>query len=183
MLGDIGDGAAILAAQAQALDHPQAEEQECSGQTDRLVGRDQSDRARAQPHSAERNKERVLAADPVAHPSEEERPQWTDQESGGEQRDRTQQSRDRVGFFKELDRQNRGQAPEDIEVIPFDDVSHRRGNDHAAEIPRDLNSHVFLLLFQDIASHFSVLYFLAARGLCATFTRATSELGKCVSNA
>ena len=124
MLGDVGDGAAILAAQAQALDHPQTEEDERRAQTDLLVGRDQPDRPRAQPHSAERNEERVLAANPVAHPSEEECPQWTDQESGGEQRNRAQQSRDRVGLFKELDRQDRSQAPEDIEVVPFDDVSY-----------------------------------------------------------
>jgi hypothetical protein len=50
-------------------------------------------------------------------------PQGADQESGGEQRNRAQQSRDRVGFFEELDRQDRSQAPEDIEVVPFDDVS------------------------------------------------------------
>ena len=154
MLGNVGDGAAILAAQAQALDHPQTEEDERRAQTDLLVGRDQPDRPRAQPHSAERNKERILAADPIAHPSEEERPQWTDQESCGEQRNRTEQSCDRVGLFKELDRQNCGQAAEDIEVIPFDDVSHRRSNNHAAEIPRNLNCHVWLLLFQGIASIF-----------------------------
>src|SRR6266851_2176820 len=122
MLGNVGDGAAILAAQAQALDHPQAEEKERGGQTERRIGRDQPDRPCAQSHSAERNKERILAADPVAHPSEKERPQWTDQESCGEQRNRAQQSCDRVGLFKELDRQNRGQAAEDIEVIPFDEI-------------------------------------------------------------
>jgi hypothetical protein len=32
MLGDVGDGAAILAAQAQALDHPQTEEDERGAQ-------------------------------------------------------------------------------------------------------------------------------------------------------
>src|SRR5205807_8806640 len=115
MLGDVSDGASILAAQAQALDHPQAEEDERSAQTDRLEGRDQANRPRAQTHSAERNEERVLAAHAVAQPSKEECPQRTDQESGGEQRNRAQQSRDRMGFFKELDRQDRSQAPEDIE--------------------------------------------------------------------
>ena len=117
-----------------------------AAQTDRRVGRDQPDRPRAQPHSAERNEERVLAAHPVAHPSEEECPQWTDQESGGEQGNRAQQSRDRVALFKELDRQDRGQAPENIEVIPLDDVSHRRGDDHGPEVLRNC-SHVVLPLF------------------------------------
>jgi len=144
MLGDIGDGTAVLAAQAQALDHPQAEQDERGGQTDRLVGRNQSDRPRAYPHSAERNEERVFAAHLVAHPSEQECPQWTDQESGGEQRDRAQQGRNRVALFEELDRQDRSQAPENIEVVPLDDVSYRRGDDHGPKVLRNL-SHVPLL--------------------------------------
>jgi hypothetical protein len=85
-----------------------------------------------------------------------------------------------VGLFKELDRQNSGQAPEDIEVIPFDDVSHRRSDNHAAEIALDLNCHVRLLLFQGIASHFSALDFLAEHGSCATLSGANWE---CVGNA
>src|SRR5207244_10648566 len=82
--------------------------------------------------------ERVLAAHPVAHPSEQECAKRTDQESGGEQRNRAQQGRNRVALFEELDRQDRGQAPENIEVIPLDDVSHCRGDDHAPEVLGDL---------------------------------------------
>jgi hypothetical protein len=78
--------------------------------------------------------------------------------SRGEQRNRTQQSCDRVGLFKELDRQNCGQAAKDIEVIPFDDISYRRSDNHAAEIALDLNCHVRLLFFQGIASNFSALF-------------------------
>src|SRR5262249_49437902 len=104
--------------------------------------------------------ERVFAADPVAQPSEQERSQWADQESGGEQRDRAQQGRDRVSLLEEFDRQHGGQAPEDIEVIPFDDVSYRRSDDHGPEILWDLSgtcshshSHrVFLPIVRLIAS-------------------------------
>ena len=111
-----------------------------------LVSRDQPDRSRAQSHSGERNEEGVFAAHLVTHPSEQECPQWTDQESGGEQRNRAQQCRNRVALFKELDRQDRSQAPENIEVIPLDDVSHRRGDDHRPEVLRDLRpSHIVLL--------------------------------------
>ena len=98
------------------------------------------------PHSGQCKEERILAADAVAHPSEQECPQRTDQESGGEQRNRAQQSRNRMGLFKELDRQDRGQAAEDIEVIPLDDVSHGCGDDHAPEVLRNLRaSHIVLL--------------------------------------
>jgi hypothetical protein len=41
-----------------------------------------------------------------------------------------------VALLEELDRQDRGQAAENIEVIPFDDVTHRRRDDHASEILR-----------------------------------------------
>src|SRR5262249_41197637 len=58
--------------------------------------------------------------------------------------------------LEELDRQDRGQAAEDVEVIPFDDVSHRRGDEHGPEILWDFNSHIVLLriarLYRFIAS-------------------------------
>jgi hypothetical protein len=134
VLGDVGDGAAILAAQAQALKHPQAEQDERGGHTNILVGRDQPDTPRAKPHAAERKEERVFAAHLVAHPSEQECPQGTDQESGSEQRNRAQQRRNRAGLVEELDRQDRGQAPENVEIIPLDDVAHRRRDDHGSEV-------------------------------------------------
>src|SRR5256886_9716427 len=123
MLGDVSDRAPILAAQAQPLDHPQGEEEEGGGQSDRFVGRYQSDASRADAHASQGDEEGVLAAYPIAQPPEEECAQRTNQESGREQRDRGEQGRDRVGLFKELDRQNRSEAAEDIEVVPLDDVS------------------------------------------------------------
>src|SRR5262249_29790793 len=149
VLGDVRDGAAILAAQAQALNHPQTEQEERGGYADLIEGGDQPDHPGADTHSAQRDEKRVLPPYSVAQPSEQERAQRTDQESGGEERDRTQQSRDRVRLLEEFDRQHGGQAPEDIEVIPFDDVSHRRGNNHAPEILRDL--HCLLLPCQALS--------------------------------
>src|SRR6185437_10629556 len=100
-----------------------------------------------------------------AHPAEKECTQWTDQESCGEERNGAQQSCDGVGLFKELDRQDCSQAAEDVEVIPFDDVSNRRGDNHAAEISRDFDCHVFLRLFHEMTtSHFPALWFLAESG-------------------
>src|ERR1700732_4157512 len=45
-----------------------------------------------------------FAADAVTQPAEQERPQRTDQEPGGEQRDRAEQRRDRVALFEEFER-------------------------------------------------------------------------------
>src|SRR5260370_16440835 len=58
-----------------------------------------------------------------------------------------------------------------MEVIPCDDVSHRRSDNRAAEIAMDLNCHVRLLLFQGIVSNFLALYFHAEQGSCATLRR------------
>src|SRR5262249_30473689 len=41
-------------------------------------------------------------------------------------------------FLEELDRKHRGQAAEDIEVVPLNDVSYRGGDDHAPEVFRHL---------------------------------------------
>src|SRR5262249_37591870 len=59
-----------------------------------------------------------------------------------------EQGRDRVGLFEEFHRQDRGQAPENIEVIPFDDVSYRRGDDHTPEILGDFSSHSHISLLR-----------------------------------
>src|SRR5262249_57632918 len=95
--------AAILAAQAKALDHPQPEQDDRRSQADRFVGRDQSDYAGAESHAAQRDQERVLAPDLVAQPSEQKRSQWTDQESGGGKCDRAQQRRNRMSLLAEFD--------------------------------------------------------------------------------
>src|SRR5581483_5788493 len=97
-------------------------------------------------HSAERNEKRVFAANAISHPTEDERPQWTDQEAGGEQRNRAQQSRYRMGLFEELDRQDRRQASENVEVIPLDDISHCRRDDHTSEVLGNLRpGHILVL--------------------------------------
>ena len=44
------------------------------------------------------------------------------------------QGGDGVALFEEFDRQDCGQAPENIEIIPFDNVSPRRGGDDASEV-------------------------------------------------
>ena len=106
-----------------------------------LKGRNQPDRSGAQSHAAERNQERIFAADAIAHPAKQEGPQRTDQETGGEQRDGAEQRRDGVALFEEFDRQDRGQAAEDIEIIPLDDVSPRCRDDHASEVLRNMSSH------------------------------------------
>src|SRR5450759_1865531 len=49
-----------------------------------------------------------------------------------------------VALFEEFDRQDCGQAPENIEIIPFDNVSPRCGGDYASEICWNEISHRWL---------------------------------------
>src|SRR5712675_236913 len=49
-----------------------------------------------------------------------------------------------VALIEEFDRQDRGQAPENIEIIPFDNVSPRRGGDDASEVCWNARSHSYL---------------------------------------
>ena len=55
-------------------------------------------------------------------------------ESGGEQRDGAEQCPTGLGLFEELDPQDRGQASENIEVLPLDDISSRNDGDYASEV-------------------------------------------------
>src|SRR2546427_570770 len=86
-----------------------------------------------QPHAGQRDDEGVLPADLVTEPAEDERPQRPDQESDREDRHRAEEGRHRVTLLEELHRQDRGQAPEDVEVVPLDDIADGCGDDDAAE--------------------------------------------------
>src|SRR5476649_300876 len=64
-----------------------------------------------------------------------------DQEAGGEQRDRAEQGGNGVALIEEFDRQDCRQAPENIKVVPLDDVSSGRGSDDASEVCWNAISH------------------------------------------
>src|SRR6516165_12073207 len=152
MLGDVGNGASVRAAEAKPLKHAQAKQDDRCTQADVLEGRDETDRAGAERHADERQDEGVFAADAISQPAEYECPQRTDQKSGGEQRNRAEQRRHGVALFEEFYRENRGQAPENVEVIPLDDIASGRSHDHGPEVLRNSScliqshlSHVVLL--------------------------------------
>src|SRR5262249_25444576 len=132
-------------------DHAQAEQNDRGGQADLIEGGNQPDRSGAEGHAAERYKKCVFAADAVTHPAEQEGSQRTDQKAGSEQRNGAEQRRNGVAVCEKLDRQDRGQASENVEVIPLDDVTARRSGDHSSEVRRNTsNSHTVLPLgFKD----------------------------------
>src|SRR6266853_4866201 len=141
VLGNVGDRAAVFPAQAQPLDDSQAEQNKGSGNANRGVGGYQTDGGGPQAHSAQSHDKGVFAAHPVTQISEQKGAQWANQEAGGKQRDRAQQRRHRVGFVEELDRQDRGQTTEDVEVVPFNDVAYGGGDHYTTEVLWDLPGH------------------------------------------
>ncbi len=66
VLGDIGRGAAVLAAESEALRKPQGHEQHGGPDADLRIGRQHADERGRQTHDDDRDQEGVLAADQVA---------------------------------------------------------------------------------------------------------------------
>src|SRR2546421_681581 len=89
---------------------------------------------RRQTHAAQRNEEGVLAAHDVADAAEDERSERADEEARGEGADRLDERASGGAGREELDRQERGQAPEDVEVVPLDDIPNGCGDDDPAKI-------------------------------------------------
>src|SRR5256886_11780838 len=133
VLCDVGDRAAVLAAQAQPLDQAQEQEDETRRRADLGVARHDPDERRRQAHAAQRNEEGVLAAHDVADAAEHEGPERPDQEPGGERPDGADERASTGTLLEELDRQEGGEAPEDVEVVPLDHVANCRRHDDAAQ--------------------------------------------------
>src|SRR5207248_2867360 len=133
MLGDVRDRAAILAAETQALDEAKHQQQNARRYADLGVARHDADERRGQTHAAQRDEERVFAAHEVAETAEHEGPERTDQEPGGEGSDRLDERTAGGARFKELYRQERGQTPENVEVVPLNHVPDCCGDDDTAK--------------------------------------------------
>ena len=81
MLGDIGRGAAIFAAERQALQQPQQTSSDRRGHADRGIAGQQADHEGRQPHHPHGDEEGVLAPDQIADPAEHQRPERPHRES------------------------------------------------------------------------------------------------------
>src|SRR5207247_7593273 len=86
-----------------------------------------------QPHTAQGDQERVFATHFVPEPAKHEGSERPDQETNREERYSAEEGRHRVALLEELDGEDRGQAAEDVEVVPLDDVADGCGDDDTAE--------------------------------------------------
>src|SRR5207244_12299028 len=135
-------GPALCSSEAEALDQAECEEDERRGQSDRGVAGNKADEGRPHAHAGQRDDEGVFPAHLIAEPAEEERPQRAYQEADREDRYGAEEGRHRVALLEKLDREDRGEAAEDVKVVPLDDVADGCGDDDSAEFfGRKLSRH------------------------------------------
>src|SRR6185369_5704209 len=87
MLGDVGRGAAVLAAEREALGETQGDEEDRRRPADRREARQQADQERRAAHHHDGDEEGVLAADQVADASEDQRTEWPHGKPDAEERE------------------------------------------------------------------------------------------------
>ena len=125
MFGDIGGGAAIFAAQRQALDQPQAGSASSARRSRAGVAGQQADDEGRQAHQAHRDQEGIFAPDQVAEPAEYQRAERPHRKAGGEGGEREDEARGLVDAGEEVLRDDRGEQAVEVEIIPFEDGAER----------------------------------------------------------
>ncbi|MNS93088.1 hypothetical protein D3C72_1272440 [compost metagenome] len=119
MLGDVGDRAADLAAQRQALQQAQQNQQHRGGDADLLVRRQYAHAHRGHPHQQDGDQEGVLTPDQVAQAPEQQRPHWADQEAGAKGGQAGQEGGGFIARRKEQCAEVHRQRRVDVKVIPL----------------------------------------------------------------
>lgn len=130
MLGHVHSGAAILAPEGESLQESKNYEDDRSRDSDPIVAGKKPDRRRGSTHDEERRQKREFPAGEVANASKDERAEWTNREADRERREGLEKTRGRISAGKKLRRDNRGEAAEDVEVVPLYHRADGRCGDH-----------------------------------------------------
>jgi hypothetical protein len=132
MLGHVGCGTAVLAAEGQSLHQPQQHQDQRGREADRRVGRQEADQDRRDTHEDDRDQEGVLPADKVTDPAEDDCAERTDQEAGRVGAEGAEQGRGLVARWEEQAGEERGQDRVQVEVVPFEDGADGRRDDDSS---------------------------------------------------
>ncbi len=129
VLGDIGRGTAILAAERQPLHHAAGDQKRRRQPPDLLIGRQASDQERREAHQPQRQHERVFAPDQIAQMPEEDRAERPHDEPGPEDAERIEEPVAHIAG-----EEMRGEKPREhavqIEIVPLDQrAAGRRADD------------------------------------------------------
>ena len=136
MLGDIDSRPAVLAAGRQTLEHAQNDERYGRRDADGVVAGQQPDEERRRTHQHDGDDERVLAADDVAEPAEDDGAEWAHDEAGGEGEQREDALLCLAVGGKELRADDLRERAVEIEVVPLEDGAGGRGDDDLAFFAR-----------------------------------------------
>jgi hypothetical protein len=138
VLGDIDRGATVLAAQGQSLQQPQSNQQDRCDDAGGCERGQYADQERAQAHAGDGDDEGVLSADQITDVPEYQGAERTHCEAGGERQQREDEGRARFHPGEELLCQDGGERAVDVEVVPLENRSDRRGQNHFSFLGRHL---------------------------------------------
>ena len=132
MLGHIGRRAAVLAAQRQALQDAQDDQDDGSGNADRVVVGQETDDEGGRAHDHDGDQEGVLAADHIAQTAEDQRAEWPHDEAGRKGEQGEDEGGIGIGAGKELLGDDGGERAVKVEVVPLEYCSQRGRKDDLA---------------------------------------------------
>jgi hypothetical protein len=128
--------AAPLAAEADALDDAQRNQQDRRPDADLMIGRQQSDAERTEPHHRHGDHQHRLAADAVAEMAEQDAADRAGEKAGRVCAERRQRAGQRIDVREEQAVEDQGRRGAiDQKVVPFDDGADRSGKHHGGHRP------------------------------------------------
>ena len=125
MLGHIGGGSTILAAERKTLRQTQPDQDDRRGKADRRRIGQQADDEGRQTHDQDGDQEGVFASDDVADASEDDGAERAHQEAGGEGQQREDIAGCRRVGREELRADDGGERSVQVKVIPLEDGTER----------------------------------------------------------
>jgi hypothetical protein len=138
VFGDIGRGAAVLAAEREALDQTQADKRHRSDHANAVIRRQQAHRERGETHQQHGDEEGVLAPPLVAEAAEDQRPKRAHRETSGEGEQREDVARRLVHAGEEVLGDEAGERAVEVEIVPLENGADRCAGDHQNVVAIDL---------------------------------------------
>ncbi|MCY1219408.1 hypothetical protein D9M72_313820 [compost metagenome] len=132
VLGHVGNRAADLAAQRQALQQPQQHQQHGGGDADLLIRGQHADADGGNTHQQDGDQEGVLAPDQVAQAAEQQRAHRPYQEARAEGGQAGQEGGSLIALGEEQCAEVHRQRGVDVEVVPLHQGAEGRGKDDLA---------------------------------------------------
>ena len=133
VLGDVDRGAAVFAAQGQALQDANQQQSDGREPSGGLIGGQQADDGGGAAHNRQRDEEGVLAPDEVADPSEEECAEGAHDKADREGGEIGDVGEGVVARRIELQGEHSRETTEDVEVVPFDHGADGGGENHSPD--------------------------------------------------